>query len=115
MKRRRSRRQIIERDGEVCCICGGFLDMSIPALDQNGKRNKDPEQPTIEHKVRTADGGSSDLSNLGLAHYRCNVLLGRFDSDLEHRVNWSAGRGRRWRRWALTGWPALPLDFVDWE
>lgn len=60
-----SRAYIAERDGWRCGICGGRVspDRSHP----------DPLAPSIDHVVPLARGGTNDLSNLQLAHLRCNL------------------------------------------
>lgn len=64
--------QLSVRDGLTCCICKQQIDSLKSA--------------TIEHKLKQKDGGSHNLSNLGLAHSYCNYSnrhAGRVrDSDI---------------------------------
>lgn len=46
------------RDGLSCCICGQEIS-SLKAA-------------TVEHKTKQRNGGTHELSNLGLAHAACN-------------------------------------------
>lgn len=48
----------------ICGICGDWVDMDLAYPD--------PGSPSIDHVVPYAHGGSHDLSNLQLAHLRCN-------------------------------------------
>lgn len=48
----------------VCGICDELVDMTLAFPD--------PGSPSIDHVVPYAHGGSHDLSNLQLAHLRCN-------------------------------------------
>ncbi|MGN6089626.1 MAG: HNH endonuclease [Actinomycetes bacterium] len=59
---------LARRDGWRCWICGGELDRTVAATD--------PTAPTIDHVLPRALGGSSEPSNLRLAHRRCNGRRG---------------------------------------
>lgn len=48
-----------------CGICGFRVDLTL--------HHRDPFAPQIDHIVPFAKGGSHDIENLQLAHYRCNV------------------------------------------
>ena len=52
--------KLLERDGDTCVLCGYFLNGDI----------------TLEHFLNVSDGGTNRIANLGLAHERCNRLLG---------------------------------------
>lgn len=67
--------RIAERDGWSCWLCGGALDGDGPL---NG-----PAAPTIDHVVPRSRGGRSDLSNLRLAHRRCNGRRGNHLPELD--------------------------------
>lgn len=60
-----STRQIAERDGTTCHLCGDAVDMSLSGRVQRG--------PTIDHIVPVSLGGTNDSENLALAHRDCNV------------------------------------------
>lgn len=64
-QRRRLRRILRARDGDLCCWCRKLLPF--------GQFGHTPLTPTIEHLVPLRIGGSNDLSNLFLAHYWCNT------------------------------------------
>lgn len=55
------RRQVIERDGQVCGICR----QSVP-----------DGQIEIDHIIPVSQGGSDDLDNLQVAHVLCNRRKG---------------------------------------
>lgn len=61
--------KLMARDGECCMLCGQKLDRHI----------KDPnhdEYITFDHIDPESNGGWDDLSNLQLAHHRCNQKRG---------------------------------------
>lgn len=66
--RRHRIQQLLKRDGGACSICGGPLNKELGP--------DDPHAITIDHAVPRAAGGSSELSNLRLAHRKCNQLRG---------------------------------------
>lgn len=57
-------RDIAERDGWRCHLCGG----SVPDREWGAR----PNDPTIDHLVPVSDGGEHTRVNVALAHYRCN-------------------------------------------
>lgn len=62
------RRKIGDRDDWVCGLCGDSID-----------RNEEVPHPyaaTIDHIVPRARGGSDELNNLQIAHFRCNSEKG---------------------------------------
>lgn len=69
-------RQIAERDGWACQICGDPVD--------RGEVVPHPMAPTIDHIIALANGGHDVPSNVQLAHFACNcgksnrlVIVGR--------------------------------------
>lgn len=59
--------KIINRDGNKCFYCG----------EEFGEFNKDKLlNPSLEHLLSIADGGSNHLKNLVLAHVKCNQMAG---------------------------------------
>ena len=67
--RRRTRRtSIYERDSWTCQLCLGPVKRRLPATH--------PGAATLDHRVPRADGGSSNPSNLQLAHAICNHVRG---------------------------------------
>ena len=61
------------RQNGLCWICG--RKMVKVARNMHGGPH-DPDHATIDHLIPQAEGGSDDLANLALAHYRCNCLRG---------------------------------------
>ena len=55
---------ILSRDGETCFFCGDALGGDM----------------TIEHLVSIAHGGPNHISNMFLAHSRCNQLAGHMSA-----------------------------------
>lgn len=61
-------REIFERDGWSCYLCGEQVRMDVPRLHPLGA--------TIDHVVPLSRGGIDEPSNLRTAHWRCNSLKG---------------------------------------
>ena len=60
-------KKIIFATQTVCALCGKPVDFTL--------KYPDPWSPTIDHIIPINKGGHpSDLSNLQLAHFRCNRL-----------------------------------------
>ena len=57
-------RQIFERDGWRCHLCGTKVSRSA--------KRTDPLGATIDHLVPLSLGGSDEPANVATAHYRCN-------------------------------------------
>lgn len=57
-------RQIFERDGWMCWLCGEPVD---PTLSRKHRRGA-----TIDHVIPLARGGSDTPDNVRLAHWECN-------------------------------------------
>lgn len=53
---------------EVCAICGGYVDKSLPFPH--------PMSASIDHIIPVTKGGRSTLNNLQLAHLGCNKAKG---------------------------------------
>jgi hypothetical protein len=58
--------QLLERDGTLCVLCGGELDLSAA--------HPEPSSPTVEHLECIAWPGSAGdvLSNVAVSHWDCN-------------------------------------------
>lgn len=67
VKRRRIR-QLLERDGNCCWICKQPFDLKLQRTAQMAA--------TLDHVIPTSRGGSNGVSNLRLAHRRCNANRG---------------------------------------
>lgn len=63
----RNRRRVIG-DEDVCWLCGHVVDKTLPGTD--------PDGPTVDHIKPREHGGTNELSNLRLAHLRCNSARG---------------------------------------
>lgn len=57
-------REIFERDGWRCHICGKKVRQDVD--------RKHPDGATIDHIVPIAAGGDDEPSNVATAHWRCN-------------------------------------------
>lgn len=66
--------ELAARDGWVCWLCELPVDPDAPAGT--------PGAPTVDHVVPRSRGGTSDPSNLRLAHRRCNGARGRHLPEL---------------------------------
>ncbi len=62
------------RQRGFCWICG---EMMVRKAMKNGNGSHDEMHATIDHLVPLSQGGSNDISNLALAHYKCNCLRGK--------------------------------------
>jgi 5-methylcytosine-specific restriction endonuclease McrA len=60
--------EIAERDGFVCQLCRGPVDMTLSGRMKWG--------PTIDHRIALANGGDDTRSNAQLAHRVCNLSKG---------------------------------------
>lgn len=80
-----TREEIAERDGYVCGLCGGGVDMEL--------RWPDPHSPSIDHIVPLSRGGTDLKTNVQLAHLRCNVVKGAGETDGAGRQERSAYAG----------------------
>lgn len=55
---------LVERDGDNCFFCGLALESDV----------------TVEHLVAVAHGGPNHVSNLFLAHFKCNDAAGHLSA-----------------------------------
>jgi 5-methylcytosine-specific restriction endonuclease McrA len=58
-------RQLVQRDGTDCGICGYEVDVEADA--------KDDLRPSIDHVIPRCAGGSDGAENLQLTHLWCNL------------------------------------------
>lgn len=59
---------LAKRDGAVCALCGGLVDMTL--------RSPNKMSATVDHIVPISSGGQHVESNAQLAHYGCNSRKG---------------------------------------
>lgn len=64
-----SYRQIIERDGDLCYLCGELVVIGLP------KRH--PLSRSFDHVIALTNGGEHSNENIRVAHYGCNLKKGR--------------------------------------
>lgn len=65
----RKNRKVILNTQDHCHLCGGWVDLSLPA--------KQPASPEVDHIVPLANGGHPwELENLALSHRLCNARKG---------------------------------------
>lgn len=57
-------REIFERDGWRCHLCGKKVKKDVPRTDLDGA--------TIDHIIPISLGGADEPSNVATAHWRCN-------------------------------------------
>lgn len=67
---------LIERDNNICHICGGTCDNEDVYMNENGKKICGSKYPTIDHVIPRSKGGRHMWSNVKLAHKKCNVVKG---------------------------------------
>lgn len=58
-------RQLAERDGSNCSICGDAVDFELKWPDRFS--------PSVDHVYPYSLGGGNEASNLALAHLTCNI------------------------------------------
>lgn len=63
-----SRKHLIELRGNRCHICGKIINLQLSGLHPMGL--------TIDHLLPVSRGGTNEISNLHVAHRRCNVARG---------------------------------------
>ncbi|NIA70743.1 HNH endonuclease [Pelagibius litoralis] len=68
-KRDRRINDIMDRDGNACCYCGGLFA-------PRGEFASPGKKMTIEHFVPRTNGGPDNLANSALAHQDCNNRAG---------------------------------------
>lgn len=60
-------REIIERWGDTCYICDDIVNPDEPF---------GPKMLNVDHVIPLSRGGPSDISNLRVVHYACNLRKG---------------------------------------
>lgn len=67
-----SLREVYERDGGVCHICGRKTDWSDYRLNENGAFIAGKRYPSRDHVIPLAKGGQHSWGNVKLACFSCN-------------------------------------------
>ncbi|MGH8950184.1 MAG: HNH endonuclease [Acidimicrobiia bacterium] len=67
MWRHRMCEYLAGRDGRRCAICRRRVDLSLPSRPRGHDMG-----PSIDHVIPRSQGGSDDLANLRLTHWKCN-------------------------------------------
>lgn len=65
---------LIQRDGNVCELCGDILDPNQEVLH-------------IDHILPRCDGGTHDAENIRLVHAVCNLTRNKHSEQLEELYN----------------------------
>ena len=73
--RRLSPRELADRDGPACWLCGDTVDADAHAGS--------PWAGSVDHVVPKARGGGDEAENLRLAHRRCNSARGSRRPELD--------------------------------
>lgn len=58
---------LADRDGTRCEICSGHIDTTLPSGPRGNEMG-----PSVDHVIPRSQGGSDDLANLRLTHWKCN-------------------------------------------
>jgi len=56
--------EIVNRWGTTCYLCGEDVDLDAP---------HGPKAANVDHMIPLSRGGPTDLTNLRLVHYACNL------------------------------------------
>ncbi len=67
---------LIERDNNICHICGEACNTEDVYLNEDGKKICGEKYPTIDHVIPRSKGGRHMWSNVKLAHKKCNIIKG---------------------------------------
>jgi 5-methylcytosine-specific restriction endonuclease McrA len=72
---------LADRDGKRCAICRKTINITL----SSGPRGN-PLGASIDHVIPRSRGGSDDLANLRLAHWKCNNQRGNRGGDEQLRL-----------------------------
>lgn len=79
------RRHIVEyladRDGTKCVLCNRHVDITLPS----GTRGSDMG-PSVDHVIPRSQGGTDDMANLRLTHWKCNRQRGNRGGNEQLRL-----------------------------
>jgi len=60
--------QLLERDGAICSMCNGYIDIDLPWPE--------PWSVSVDHTIPLARGGQHTMANATVMHLRCNLQKG---------------------------------------
>ena len=94
MRRQRARvggcsmslRELDERDGHTCYLCGGTTDWDDYKVDASGNFIAGDRYPSMDHVIPFSNGGTHTPDNLKIAHRICNSLKGDRTIEEAHRL-----------------------------
>lgn len=66
--------KIIQKEKNVCYLCGGQCDSTDFTIDDRGSFIVGKNYPSIEHVVAISKGGTHTWDNVKLAHHYCNSI-----------------------------------------
>lgn len=68
--------KLIERDNEICQICGQPIDNNDYEMTDEGYFIAGDQYPSIDHIIPASKGGTHTWNNIQLAHRYCNSIKG---------------------------------------
>lgn len=66
--------KLIDRDNNVCHICGEQCDVNDVRINANGYKVFGNNYPTVDHLIPVKHGGTNTWDNVKLAHMICNSV-----------------------------------------
>lgn len=66
--------KLIDRDNNICYICGGECDKEDYILDKDNNFIVGSDYPSIDHVIPISKGGTHTWDNVRLAHHHCNSI-----------------------------------------
>lgn len=71
-----SLQRLIEKDNNICHICGMPCDDSDFSITEKEYRITGDNYPSIDHVIPLSKGGTHTHDNIKLAHFKCNYIKG---------------------------------------
>lgn len=93
-QRRGRMRQLFDIQGGRCAFCDKVMIHPDVAREERpfGCTTPRPDDPTLEHVAAKSQMGSDVITNLLLAHFRCNKARGNGPLPESARIMWKANR-----------------------
>ena len=66
--------KLMERDGNICALCGKPVDVNDYHVTDDGAFITHMKYPSIDHVLPLSKGGTHTWDNVQLAHFICNSL-----------------------------------------